>query len=58
MPLQPILGLSIFILFAWLISEQRRCFPVRLVIIGLAAGGALARSPCGGGVVRHQDRDQ
>lgn len=42
MPLQPILGLSIFILFAWLISEQHRRFPVRLVIIGLALQLLLA----------------
>lgn len=42
MPLQPLLGLGIFILFAWLISEQRRRFPVRLVIIGLALQLLLA----------------
>lgn len=42
MPLQPLLGLGVFILFAWLISEQRRRFPVRLVIIGLALQLLLA----------------
>ncbi|KIH76874.1 concentrative nucleoside transporter, CNT family [Geoalkalibacter ferrihydriticus] len=42
MPFQPFLGLGIFILFAWLISEQRRRFPVRLVIIGLALQLLLA----------------
>lgn len=42
MPLQPILGLGIFILFAWLMSEQRRHFPLRLVIIGLVLQLLLA----------------
>ena len=42
MPFQPFLGLGIFIFFAWLISEQRRRFPVRLVIIGLALQLLLA----------------
>lgn len=38
--LQPILGF--YVLFAWLISEQRRRFPVRVVIIGLALQLLLA----------------
>ena len=42
MPLQPLLGLGVFILFAWLISEQRRRFPVKLAIVGLALQLLLA----------------
>ncbi|WP_316348624.1 nucleoside transporter C-terminal domain-containing protein [Desulfuromonas acetoxidans] len=42
MPFQPLLGLGVFILVAWLISEQRRRFPVRLVIIGLVLQLILA----------------
>ncbi|KIH77207.1 Na+ dependent nucleoside transporter N-terminus [Geoalkalibacter ferrihydriticus] len=42
MLIQPILGLGIFILLSWLISEQRRRFPVKLVIVGLALQLLLA----------------
>jgi concentrative nucleoside transporter, CNT family len=42
MPLQPLIGLAVFITIAWLISEQRRRFPVRLVLVGLAVQLLLA----------------
>ena len=34
---QSILGLAVFVMLAWLISENRKLFPVRTVIIGLLA---------------------
>lgn len=42
MQFQPVLGLMVFFLLAWLISEQRRRFPLRLVIIGLVLQLLLA----------------
>ena len=39
---QPLLGLGVFIFLAWLFSEQRREFPLRLVCIGLVVQFVLA----------------
>ncbi len=40
--IQAALGLAVFILIAWLLSENRRVFNWRLVLIGLSAQCALA----------------
>lgn len=42
MIIQPLLGLALFILLAWLLSENRRRFPLRLVLGGLALQLLLA----------------
>lgn len=37
MAFQGVAGIAAFVLFAWLISENRRIFPVKVVIYGIAA---------------------
>ena len=39
-----VLGIGVFIALAWLISERRRDFPFRTVLIGLASQFALAKN--------------
>ena len=39
---QPIVGLVGLVVFAWAISENRRRFPWRMVVVGLALQFALA----------------
>lgn len=52
MAFQGVAGIAAFVLFAWLISENRRIFPVKVVVYGIAAQFIVAlillRAPLAG----------